>query len=254
MEKLLIITRFSILISQDICFRQNRYADLEQKKKDLFAESRMKERFWLFENVCLKSLANQTDTNFIHLVFTSKHLPDIYKQQLEQLRERFSFNIYYIDTNIYEMVNLIKSQFYKDNKLIATARLDDDDALNKDFVKIIISKYYNESNDESFVSFPHGVIFSYKNPNKLHMAPFEFKNIALGQTYFSRKLTVFEWGHHHKVDELKSVIYDNTPKMYLVHAGPTCDSQRELKKGALIKDSKNHYLFGYEYMPLSKID
>jgi hypothetical protein len=252
MEKLLIITRFSILIKQDICFRQNRYADLEKKKEDLFNESRLNERFWYFENICLKSLANQTDNNFIHLVFSSKYLPDIYKSKLDSLQQNYKFNLYYIDTNIYEMVNIIKSQFYRNNKLIATARLDDDDALHKDFVKIINSKYYNDSNEESFISFPNGIIFSYKNPNKLHMAPYEFKNIALGQTYFSKTLTVFEWGHHHKVDKVKKVIYDYKPNMYLVQAGPTCDSERVLTKGALIKDYKNHYITGYEFTPLVK--
>jgi hypothetical protein len=252
MEKLLIITRFSILIKQNICFRKNNNNNLEKKKEDLFNESRLNERFWYFENICLKSLDNQTDNNFIHLVFSSKYLPDIYKSKLESLQQNFKFNLYYIDTNIYEMINIIKSQFFRNNKLIATARLDDDDALSKNYVSLINSKYYNDSNEESFVSFPNGIIFSYKNQNKLHMAPFEYKNIALGQTFFSKTLTVFECGDHDKVDKIKKVIYDNKPNMYLVQAGPTCDSDRVLTKGALIKDYKNHYIIGYEFTPLVK--
>ena len=104
MEKLLIITRFSILIKQDICFRQNRYADLEKKKEDLFNESRLNERFWYFENICLKSLANQTDNNFIHLVFSSKYLPDIYKSKLDSLQQNYKFNLYYIDFSLHILI------------------------------------------------------------------------------------------------------------------------------------------------------
>ncbi len=244
-KNLLIICRFSILINHN-CWILN--GTLEEKKMKLFDKNRLESKFWSFENLMLESLINQKDKNFTLLVFSSVYLPDNYKERLQNIIKdtQIKVKLYYINENIYDMIHIIKSHFDIDS-INATMRIDDDDALNPNFISILNEKYINKENINKAISFPNGLQIMY-NSNHLYVKPHSEKNIAIGLTYISDKITIFELGDHPKIHNKVSVIYDYLNYMYLLYSSPYCDTKRILKKGMLVKNIYNKYITDFFWL------
>jgi hypothetical protein len=126
-----IITRFSILdvdCGDWIISRDDK--DKEQLKKKLFDETRLREKFWAFENVTYRSIINQTNQNFFWMIFISNELPIKYKDKLYAY-ERHNVKIFEV-INMAEFFNILKNSKYSPE--YSTVRLDDDDGLNINFI------------------------------------------------------------------------------------------------------------------------
>lgn len=130
-----IITRFNL-----------RRSDWETTKngKKVLSDSWLKERFDLFDNYCFPSVKNQSNQDFKWLVFFDSDTPEIYKKKVEEYSLSFNnFHPFFIDgmdcfiSSIKEKINLLDSKKY-----IITSRLDNDDCLHTDYVKVVQS-YFN---------------------------------------------------------------------------------------------------------------
>ena len=139
MTHMIIVTRFSLLRTggfahrtkfdlalsriqggQRIARRFRPHSD-EQIAAFLFSPRRMAERFDLFERVCIPSLRNQTDSAFRHVVVTSDLMPKRYMDRLKAI-------------DGIEVRAIGKHDDILGPTTGITARLDDDDALGRDYV------------------------------------------------------------------------------------------------------------------------
>ncbi|WP_424980171.1 glycosyltransferase [Leisingera sp. S232] len=129
------LVRFSVLSTE---FFDEDFQSLQEKADHLYAPERMELRFRLFENLCLRSLTQQSDSSFRLIVLTSSEMPERYLERLLDLTEPFR-NVYCHGVapgphykqikEGYGMVQLRRASHR------AFFRLDDDDAMDRDFVK-----------------------------------------------------------------------------------------------------------------------
>jgi hypothetical protein len=177
-----IITRFSILdvdCGDWIISRDDK--DKEQLKKKLFDETRLREKFWAFENVTYRSIINQTNQNFFWMIFISNELPIKYKDKLYAY-ERHNVKIFEV-INMAEFFNILKNSKYSPE--YSTVRLDDDDGLNINFIKKVNNIYRNSRKTE-ILSFPFGIKFTRKDGEIfIEKKKMNKPKIALGLTKFN---------------------------------------------------------------------
>lgn len=214
--KTYIITRFSILDHEfkGYCLTRNE-KNFHQYKEKLFSEERMEEKFSAFEKITLPSIINQTNQNFVWEIYASEYMSSEYKNRLlNNTKNYHNIKIYFIKS--FKEFN--KTEFTGDQ--YCTIRLDDDDALNSNFIEK--TKKYKKN--ESILSFPRGQKITIKNNKIIYGDKTNIKNIALGLCAIG--MNIYNCGNHTKVHEKYNVIYDNTPNMYLLYCSKNTDTGR----------------------------
>lgn len=129
------LLRFSVLTPT---YYSERFDSLEKIAEHLFSPERMALRFHLFENLCLPTLANQTDPDFQCVVLTAETMPNQYLTRLQNLLAPLP-NMHCRVVGTDKHYALIKDGYNsvpaKDATHRILFRLDDDDAVDLDFVK-----------------------------------------------------------------------------------------------------------------------
>lgn len=112
--------------------------------EQLYEEPYFSDRFNLFCNITLESFKQQTNKDFILLLYHSNQIPENRKILFDNLEKEYSFikNIYISDTNMY-----IPESYKKDK--ILTFRIDNDDGVPIDFIERL--KNIEETNNENLV-------------------------------------------------------------------------------------------------------
>lgn len=155
--------------------------DLELRRQTLYDPDRMKERFYLFEKICLPSLRWQTDKNFRFVIFSSPELPRKYKKRLVKAVHNIpQIEIVYDKNPIFNRAidSWISKQPVVHAQRTLHFRLDDDDALASDFVATLRSHMPNVP-DHGLISRPSGLLLIQTAENAELLAKFE-PNIAIG--------------------------------------------------------------------------
>jgi len=214
-----IITRFSILDKDTRLFRLTRETRKNNIKSKLFNKERLDFKFDVFDKMTYPSIQSQTDQNFTWLIYTSKYLPETYKDRLERYREK-NILILYVE-NFKDMFSDVKQRLKKVDNYISL-RLDDDDGLNPQFLETL-NKYNTPG---TIVSFPKGLKFKYKNGNIIfNKRPVYEKRVAAGLAAIN--FNVYDAGPHTTVHERYPVIYDMLDKAYFICASEFCDTSRK---------------------------
>lgn len=99
------------------------------------------QRFKLFEEYCLPSVLNQSSLDFEWLIFFDIDTPKYYRQRISELIDIHEhIRVVYID-GFKELIPSLKqeimSKLIQDDEFIITTRLDNDDAIHRDFIKTI---------------------------------------------------------------------------------------------------------------------
>lgn len=136
----------------------------------------LESRFQLFDKFCFPSVKGQTCADFTWLVFFDEHTPDRYKELISDYQKRLpSFTPVFVSTWNTEVVHsAIRRYLSKD--FLLTTRLDNDDAIHKDFVSTLRDQdheegvYYNFSDG---LTFNKGVAFSHKDLSNAFLSYFE---------------------------------------------------------------------------------
>lgn len=101
----------------------------------------LNKRFQLFETYCLPSVTNQTNQNFVWLVLYDTNTPVDFMEKINSYSLRFSnYKPVYIDgfNGLTKgLIDEISKELSNDSNFIITTRLDNDDAIHKDFVATI---------------------------------------------------------------------------------------------------------------------
>ena len=130
-------------------------------------------------------------------------------------------------------------------QLIATARLDDDDALNPSFVKKV---------DQSMIPDRGNRVITFPNGCYVRLVPMiavqriRYRLVSAGLTYVcspDRFQTIYDLGSHEDVGGKNEVFEDTSPWKYAMSANPSCDTGRELKTpdASLTSDFLREYTF-----------
>jgi hypothetical protein len=128
------LLRFSVLTPT---YYSERFESLDKISEFIFSPERMALRFHLFENLCLPSLLNQTDSDFHCVVLTAKSMPKLYLERLQDLLAPVQ-NIHCRPVGPDKHYQLLKQAYNSVPIHDATHRLlfrlDDDDAVDLNFV------------------------------------------------------------------------------------------------------------------------
>ena len=151
--------RFSFLGKNDTKMFWRNAKSPERYQSELFATSRLEQRFYLFENFCLPSFQNQTDPDFKLTILVSEKLPDQYHKRLRdlvagvpQIELLVSPQIPVVNAfgkTIHEHVNV-------DDQNTVHFRAADDDALPTNFIESI-KKTAQHSEPDTIICLPRGM-------------------------------------------------------------------------------------------------
>lgn len=117
------------------------------------------ERFDMFEKYCLPSVAEQTDTRLHWIIYFDKDTPREFKDRVERCRSIFPFVPYY--TGLFPAEGWSRSineTFTRDTPLLLTTRLDNDDALTRDFSQRLYGAVADAQAEPGIYNFPNGYV------------------------------------------------------------------------------------------------
>lgn len=196
-----------------------------ERKARIFDRARLMRRFQLFEEVCLPSLTNQTDPNFNIMLATTQGLPDWALDRLMDLVRdlpniyvhafRPSANIQRVfKRSVFEMLD-------PDAPIYASFRLDDDDAIAKNYIARLRA-YMKPENVGKVVTFSRGHQLALSEDTLKVMEDTRecgSAGLALIQKGGVRSIpettSVHCLGGHRKVGQLALVINDISLSMYV---------------------------------------
>jgi hypothetical protein len=119
----------------------------------------LNDRFKLFEQFCYPSLLEQSNQKFKWLVFFDSQTPEVFKEKVREYSKWKNFLPVYVegehDYKIYPKAVL--NNLKEGTEYLITTRLDNDDALHKDFIKTL-QENFNEQEFE-FISFLYGYVY-----------------------------------------------------------------------------------------------
>ena len=146
-----ILTRFNL---------QTNFWDKDKNRKEVLDDSWLKVRIELFLKFCLPSVVGQTTKNFSWFIFFQKGTEKDLSEVLEQL-EKYDFIIPVFCENyegFRENKGKIISKYLKsESEFLISTRLDNDDAIAKDFVEKVHGVYYDNKEKEFVIDFPWGL-------------------------------------------------------------------------------------------------
>ncbi|WAT17036.1 glycosyltransferase [Aurantiacibacter sp. MUD11] len=117
----------------------------------------LQRRFDLFERYCLPSLEAQTTKNFSWLIYFDSKTPDQFRERIERDRQIFDFEPRFVSLfSVADVVNDLRQLLAKDVDLLLTTRLDNDDAVSRDFIERI-HRAGAEAADGTVLNFTNGL-------------------------------------------------------------------------------------------------
>lgn len=200
-----IITRFNL--------RRDDW-NLTKNNEKVLSDDWLKDRFELFENYCFPSIKNQINQNFLWLVFFDLNTPQKYKDKIENYKLEFkNFYPFFIDGMQSFLPSIIKSINELDDKpYIITSRLDNDDSLHQDYVKVVQS--YFDKQDQMAIDFIDGYTLKMDNSILIGYKKFMYNPyISLIERKENYK-TVWHLGHTHWKYE-KNVINIKNKRLWI---------------------------------------
>ncbi|MFZ2267525.1 MAG: glycosyltransferase [Azonexus sp.] len=179
------------------------------------------ERFKLFEEICLPSVAAQTEKNFKWVVFFDVDTPVDYRERIDKLVVLFPFHPVFTDSFDMRKLGPDIVKNYGPADFLLTSRLDSDDILAANYVEIL-QKIASDLNGRNVINFDNGAILLL---NKNKPALYEYHDdsnpfSSLIESFGTDSKTI--WGvQHTDIHELGDVVHVQGKPMWLqvVHGG-----------------------------------
>lgn len=189
--------------------------DTTKAGKKPLTEEWLEERFKLFEDLCLPSFKNQSCKDFYWFVFFDVNTPQRFKKKIEEIQKEFSIfqPVFVEDFEVMKQktVELGKNLCKTGANFIISAEIDNDDLLEKDYVKI----------SQDFFQPVHDLVLDLRRGYQ--MTVLDQKNILLNEYYVVANafVTIIEEkdqfqsilkGNHRFYRDYKNVkVYDDKP-------------------------------------------
>lgn len=216
-----VIIRFSVYIGYGF---QNREAN------KLFTDERLKQRFFYFENLCLPSIRRQVNQDFQLVLLIDKNLPAKWKKRLVEITNDMNNVILHTkhENDILGSANWLQQYVDDDVNAIVYTRLDDDDALNCQFIQQL-KGYITPDNLDAVVSHNEGLCVLH-HQDKYLVKKEAGRCLSTGLTLIAspdNRSNIYEFVHNKLIETgAKKVIVDRTPNMFVVLNHPFNDSNR----------------------------
>lgn len=236
--------RYSLLsVDNQTSWKIGRDSSFNKYKKALFDSKRLELRRQTFSRITIPSLLSVINYNKeimseIH-VLTSTELPQLDKEFLNQLADEHKhIKIFYLSPDKVDLAVGDKeyARNLNDGDLVASIRIDDDDALSVNYLDVL-SKWMNNLHVDEFVlSFPWGYGVSFDNSLKpLAVEEYKARLIAAGLAYIytynaNHYYNIYNLGSHVKIDDKLPVILDGSKHMFLRTFHSDNDSKNTLEK------------------------
>jgi hypothetical protein len=147
-------TRFNIVLREEAGLRDVRGGALA-------TEAWLAQRFDLFEQVCLPSLAAQTCSDFTWLVFFSHRTPQVFRERIEGIRRAFPAFTPCFLVDFEQQAGRYQAEaaarLRPGTTHVITARIDNDDAFHRTFLERAVAEARGE--DDAYINFPNGIQF-----------------------------------------------------------------------------------------------
>lgn len=121
--------------------------EFTKNNETLLTEEWMEDRMGLFENFCFPSVVAQTNKNFTWLLYFDTTTPQKYKLRISNLLAGHSnIEAFYIDgmTAFYPEIQQLISDRSKSKSHLITSRIDNDDAIHRDFIDEVQKKFKSQ--------------------------------------------------------------------------------------------------------------
>lgn len=272
-KKIFVFVRYSVLTKKNASsFVIGRNIDFETYRNELFSVERMAVHSFLFKNLMLESIKNQSlynaDYEFKLFVLTSKELPSEWDEDLLDATSSFDWaNVVYLSAND-DVESVVKNQVKKSvssGDCYATVRLDDDDAISNDFFSSL-SCYLYDSFDGFVVS--HGLgceaLFDSSSGKLNGFRKLYYPKVSAGLAKISMvdkgksiPSSIYGVGNHTKVDLKCRTIVDSRSLSFIRSSYGLQDTSGEGYASRLKKDVKKSNSIDAEdvlkYFSLSKV-
>lgn len=123
-------------------------------------------RFELFDSFCYPSVRNQTNQNFKWLVFFDSATPQLFRKKINLYAKWDVFTPCYVDFTNDNIINRIIAKTKESSDFLITSRLDNDDALSRDYVQTVLDNFRKQK--RSFLNFNKGYVLDIEN-NSLYI-------------------------------------------------------------------------------------
>jgi hypothetical protein len=160
-------------------------------------EKWMDHRFSLFRDFCFPSIVNQTNQNFVWLIFLNADTKPVFSEQISSLiNEHKHFRTIFID-GFGEFFKTLRSVIHEEmqgEKYLITSRLDNDDCIRRDFIQEVQNQF--QMQHKCIIDFPHGLSLEIEPRirlafRKITMNPF----ISLIENAASFHTVMYYFGH-----------------------------------------------------------
>ena len=121
----------------------------------------LRHRFQLFDRFCYPSVYGQTNQNFKWLVFFDQYTPSEFVERIEVYAKWENFIPVYLRHFDTSLVRERLAAFSEDSSHLITTRLDNDDAICKDFVHTVQLNFRHQ--DFEFINFTYGFVWNNHN-------------------------------------------------------------------------------------------
>ena len=150
-----IVTRFNVNVS---------YADPRIRLDPEW----LHHRFALFDRFCYPSVRGQSSHNFTWLVLFDSDTPDIFKQKVQEYSQWDNFTPVYMAASNVPIGSItrdvITNYISEGVRRIVTTRLDNDDALHRNFVQTLQDTVSHENEHaREFINFTRGCMAQFQS-------------------------------------------------------------------------------------------
>lgn len=211
----------------------------------VLGEEWLTDRFRLFETYCLPSVKNQGNQNFTWFVFFGSQTPELFKNKIKRIEAEYAnFHPVFLDDGSEfrpTLIEVIKANTGSQDKYVLTSRIDNDDAIHKDFINTVQSLFQPVHNHVIDFRAGYQLILGRKKNEVLEFTwPFN-PFVSLVETSDSAK-SIFSREHNHWHVEKSLTAYDqNRLWMAVIHRNNLLNRRQYRLKGVY---KFNHADFG----------
>lgn len=226
----------------------NVFGDTENSRNliQLYEEPYFSIRLNIFKNITLKSFAQQTNKDFVLLVYHTSMIPNDKRKLFNDIEKKYKFvkNIYINDTKM-----SIPEEFK--NEKICTFRIDNDDGIAIDFIEKL-QKAKNIYQDNVVISISHANKICRISKDKYKIAAFNNVSNSMGLAYLSNdNKTIMDLGQHQLIPKRFEIkVLDGNGGLQIINnynVANSFKSNSKLKTVVLNYEDMKKYLIKENY-------
>ncbi|WP_346924510.1 glycosyltransferase [Rothia sp. (in: high G+C Gram-positive bacteria)] len=187
------VTRFSLFIPGSPNWNLSSSTTVEEYMQKLYSSERLDSRINIFVNISLPQIEKASKGhNVRHIVQYSSHLPEKYKLQLEDAKNKYNFLELFCNDSADHHSNIINTvakdisrNYSSDEVLYAWYRVDDDDLLGTRFFEMA-SQYIQSEHAGYCLSFGSGYTAFYNEGKIWDIRECYRPKTSVGQLYISK--------------------------------------------------------------------